>query len=70
MTGAPLRRRLDRLAPPLMITGRTAPAIDPRTLEAMRCYLSGRPVTVPDMPDAVQQAMDEFLAGNGPLPQC
>jgi len=70
MTTTALRKRLDKIKPPAPSAPYTAPAPDARTLEAMRAYLAGRPVADPGASDALTQAMNEYLAGNGPLIPC
>jgi hypothetical protein len=57
-----LRRRLDKISPPRPAQPYTAPAPDPRTLESMRNYLAGRPVTPPGASGNVSKAMRAFLA--------
>ncbi len=70
MTTPALRKRLDKIKPPAPATPYTAPATDPRTLASMGQYLAEGRVTVPGVSAAVQQAMDEFLAGNSPPRPC
>jgi hypothetical protein len=61
MTTAALSKRLDKITPPPVETY-TAPAPDLRTLDSMRDYFAGRPVTIPGLSPGAQQAMRDFLA--------
>ena len=62
MTSALLRKRLEKLSPPLNLMRHAAPAIDPRTLETMRDYLEGGFTAEPGTPEPVARAMNDFLA--------
>ena len=62
MTTPALLKRLGAIAPPLRLTSRDAPAPDPRTLESMREYLAGRPVTPPGVSGNGLKAMRAVLA--------
>lgn len=62
MTSALLRKRLEKLTPPLPAKTYVAAMPSPATLAQMRQYLAEGRVTVPGLEPAVEQAMNAYLA--------